>query len=78
MENKKSVSVFLCDRRSSLRVKGKVYKTTVRPALIWGREESAREEVGCRVNLNLNAVQFYPALVISLHSYLTSRSWTAW
>ena len=34
----KMVSVIRCDRRISLRVKGKVYKTVVRPATMYGAE----------------------------------------
>ena len=34
----KRVSGILCDRRISLRVKGKVYKTVVRPAMMYGAE----------------------------------------
>ena len=44
----------MCDRRISLRVKGKVYKTVVRPAMMYGAEtwavKKAREEVGCGGN----------------------------
>ena len=36
-KNWKRVSGILCDRRISLRVKGKVYKTVVRPAMIQER-----------------------------------------
>ena len=36
--NWKRVSGILCDRRVSLRVKGKVYKTVVRPAMMYGTE----------------------------------------
>ena len=36
MENWKRVSGILCDRRISLRVKWKVYKTFVRPAMMYG------------------------------------------
>ena len=50
----KRVSGILCDRRISLRVKGKVCKTVVRSAMMHGRdldsEESTREEVGCGGN----------------------------
>ena len=51
-KNWKRVSGILCDRRISLRVEGKVYKTVVRPAndvrgRDLGSEESTREEVGC-------------------------------
>ncbi len=34
----KRVSGILCDRRISLRIKGKVYKTVVRPAMMYGAE----------------------------------------
>ena len=37
-QNWKRVSGILCDRRISLRVKGKVYKTVVRPAMMYGAE----------------------------------------
>ena len=37
-KNWKRVSGILCDRRISLRVKGKVYKTVVRPAMMFGVE----------------------------------------
>ena len=53
-QNWKRVSGILCDRSISLRVKGKVYKTVVRPAMMYGAEtwadgeESTIEEVGCR------------------------------
>ena len=36
--NWKGISGILCDRRISLRVKGKVYKTVVRPAMMYGAE----------------------------------------
>ena len=39
-KNGKRISGILCDRRISLRVKGKVYKTVVRPAMMYGAEES--------------------------------------
>ena len=37
-KNWKRVSGILCDRRISLRDKGKVYKTVVRPAMMYGAE----------------------------------------
>ena len=37
-QNWKRVSGILCDRRIRLRVKGKVYKTVVRPAMMYGAE----------------------------------------
>ena len=37
-KNWKRVSGILCDRRISFRVKGKVYKTVVRPAMMYGAE----------------------------------------
>ena len=49
----KRVSGILCDRRISLRIKGKVYKTVVRPTMMYGAgaiEESTTEEVGCGGN----------------------------
>ena len=38
MENRKRVSGILCNRRINLRVKGKVYKTVVRPAMMYAAE----------------------------------------
>ena len=38
------VSGILCDRRISLRVKGKVYKTVVRPAMMYGAETWAAKK----------------------------------
>ena len=55
-KNWKRISRILCDRRISLRVKGKVYKRVVRPAMMYstcrdvGSQESTREEVGCGGN----------------------------
>ena len=37
----KRISGIMCDRRISLRVKGKVYKTVVRPAMMYGAETCA-------------------------------------
>ena len=37
-KNWKRISGILCDRRISLRVKGNVYKTVVRPAMMYGAE----------------------------------------
>ena len=37
-QNWKRVSGILCDRRISLKVKGKVYKTDVRPEMMYGAE----------------------------------------
>ena len=37
-KNWKRVSGILCDRRLSLRVNGKVYKTVLRPAMMYGAE----------------------------------------
>ena len=41
MENGKRVSRILCNRRICLRVKGKVYKTVVRPAMMYSAETLA-------------------------------------
>ena len=55
-QNWKRISGISCDRRISLRIRGKVYKTVVRPAMMYlrgrdlGSEESTREEVGCGGN----------------------------
>ncbi len=38
MENWKRISGILCDRRISLRVEGKVYKTVVIPAIMYSAE----------------------------------------
>ena len=38
-KNWKRVSGILYDRRISLRVKGKVYKTVVRPTIMYGAEK---------------------------------------
>ena len=38
MANWKRVSGIVCDRRISLRVKGKVYKTVVTPAMMYGAD----------------------------------------
>ena len=43
-KNRKRVSGILCDRRISLRVKGKVYKTAVRRATMYGAETWAVEK----------------------------------
>ena len=40
-KNRKRVPGILCDRRISLRVKGKVYKTVVKPAMMYGAESWA-------------------------------------
>ena len=44
MENWKRISGILCDRRIRLRVKGKVYKTVVRPAMMYGAETCAAKK----------------------------------
>ena len=55
MKNWRRVSGILCDRIISLRVNGKVYKTVVRPAMMydaetWAVKKSTREDVGCGRN----------------------------
>ena len=54
-KNWKRISGILCDRRISLRVKGKVYKNSCKTGndvrcRDVGSEESTREEVGCGGN----------------------------
>ena len=39
-KNGKTVSGVLCDRRMNMKIKGKVYRTVVRPALMYGAETS--------------------------------------
>ena len=43
-KNWERVSGILCNRRISLRVKGKVYKTVVRPAMMYGAETWAMKK----------------------------------
>ena len=38
LKNWKRVSGVLCDRRMNVKIKGKVYRTVVRPALMYGAE----------------------------------------
>ena len=40
----KKVSGALCDRKLSARVKGKMYKSVVRPAMLYGMETTAVTE----------------------------------
>ena len=40
-KNWKRVSGVLCDRRMNVKIKGKVYRTVVRPALMYGSETCA-------------------------------------
>ena len=35
---RKKVSEVLCERRMKVKIKGKVYKTIVRPAMVYGAE----------------------------------------
>ena len=44
-KNWKRISVIRCDRRISLRVMGKVYKTVVRPAMMYGADTWAVKKV---------------------------------
>ena len=53
-ELEESVCGVLCDRRMKVKIKGNVYKTIVRPAMVcMGGEEGAREEDGGRRNENV-------------------------
>ena len=52
MEHWKRISGILCDRRISLRVKGKVYKTVVRPAMMYGAETWVVKEAHVGVGLS--------------------------
>ena len=57
-KNWKSVSGVLCDRKMNEKIKGKVYRTVVRPALTYvrgrdmGVEEGRGKEIGGRRNEN--------------------------
>ena len=42
--NWKSMSGVLCDKRMSMKVKGKIYKTVVRPAMVYGAETWATKK----------------------------------
>ncbi|KAK3539779.1 hypothetical protein QTP70_013212 [Hemibagrus guttatus] len=45
----RKVSGVLCDRKISARIKGKVYRTVVRPAMLYGfRDGVTEEETGVR------------------------------
>ena len=44
-KNWKRISAILCDRRISLRVEWKVYKTVVRPAMMYGADTWAVKKV---------------------------------
>ena len=41
MEERKKVSVVLCERKMNVTIKGKVYRTVARPALMYGAETRA-------------------------------------
>ena len=41
MEQRRRVSAVICDRRVPAKVKGKVYKTVVRPSMLYGLEMAA-------------------------------------
>ena len=43
-KNWKSVSGVLCDRRMNVKIKGKVYRTVVRPTLMYGADTWALEK----------------------------------
>ena len=43
-KNLKRVSGVVCDRKMNVKIKGKVYKTMVRPALVYGAETWALEK----------------------------------
>ncbi|KAM1390024.1 hypothetical protein ACFX2I_017917 [Malus domestica] len=47
----KSASGVLCDRRRPLKLKGKFYRTTIRPAMLYGTEcwavKHQRTQHGC-------------------------------
>ena len=56
-KNWKRVYVVLCDRRMSMKLKGKVYRTVVRPALMYGAEtwalkKAQGKKIGGRRNEN--------------------------
>ena len=56
-KNWKRVSGVLCDRRMNVKIKGKEYRTVVRPALMYGGrnmgvEEGTGKEIGGRRNEN--------------------------
>ena len=42
--NWKKCSGVLCDRRMLVKLMGKVYKTVIRPAMLWGRNVGYNEE----------------------------------
>ena len=53
--NWKICSGVLCDRRMPVKLKGKVYKTVVRPALLWCRNLATTRGQEARSKLNEDA-----------------------
>ena len=50
-KNWKRVSGVLCNRRMNVKINGKVYRTVVRPALMYGAETRALKKAGQDQNL---------------------------
>ena len=63
--NWKSCSGVLCDRRMPVKLKGKVYKTVVRPALLYGAETWATTR-GQEARLEVNEIRM---LAMTTHHY---------
>ena len=60
----KKVSGVLCDRKLSARVKGKMYKSVIRPAMLYGMETVAvtERQVGKMKVAELKMVRWAPGV----------------
>ncbi|KAK3538124.1 hypothetical protein QTP70_030294, partial [Hemibagrus guttatus] len=73
----RKVSGVLCDRKISARIKGKVYRTVVRPAMLYGLETVSmrkRQESELEVaELKMLSITFYLAVGLTALSFVLER-----